>query len=169
MIYSKNSTEIYLALGSNLGDRLENINKAIFLLNKKINISKISSIYETLPYGPVAQDNFYNLCLKAETNLKPKQLLSFCKKTEKKLKRKKTITWGPRTIDIDIIYYGEQNINTKKLIIPHKEILNRDFVYLPLLEINPNINHNKQRLSKLVDKSNQTNIVKNLGQLDQLK
>lgn len=98
----------YIGLGSNLGRKKANIKKAIRLLSKKQNIKilKVSSLYETKPVGYVKQDWFVNACLKAETNLSPRQFLSALKNIENKLKRKRTFfKWGPRTIDLDILLY----------------------------------------------------------------
>ncbi|MBN2651945.1 MAG: 2-amino-4-hydroxy-6-hydroxymethyldihydropteridine diphosphokinase [Spirochaetales bacterium] len=157
--------EVYLALGSNLGDKEQNLSDAIRFLDEsnRIRILATSSIYETLPIGPADQDNFWNLCIKAETTLSPRKLLSKCQRVEKRLKRKREIFWGPRTIDVDIIYFGNLKIRNKHLTIPHNEILNRDFVYVPLLEIDSQLLHNGVRLSKLINKDEELTIKRNLG------
>lgn len=134
-------TTIYLSLGSNIGNRKQNLEKAITELEKNnVKEIKISSLYETEPVGP-KQRNFYNLVGKFKTNLKPKELLKVLKQIEEKLGRIKTYRWGPRVIDIDILFYGKQIIKSKKLIIPHKEIVNRAFVLIPMNEIAPGFIH----------------------------
>ena len=132
---------IYLSLGSNIGNRKKNLEKALIELNKSnIKEIKISSFYETEPVGP-KQRNFYNIAGKFKTNLKPQELLKTVKQIEEKLGRIKTYHWGPRLIDIDILFYGKQIVKTKNLIIPHKEIINRSFVLVPMNEIAPNFVH----------------------------
>ena len=134
-------TIIYLSLGSNIGNRRKNLEKALIELEKNnINIIKISSVYETEPVGP-KQRNFYNIAGKFSTNLLPDELLKQLKQIEKTLGRIKTFRWGPRVIDIDILFYGAQIIKTKNLIIPHKEIANRAFVLVPMKEIAPHFVH----------------------------
>ena len=132
---------VYLSLGSNIGNRKRNLEKALTELGKN-NISgiKISSLYETEPVGP-KQRNFYNIAGKFKTNLAPQDLLKVLKQTEQKLGRTKTYRWGPRVIDIDILFYGKQTIKTKNLVIPHKEIANRAFVLVPMAEIAKNFVH----------------------------
>ena len=134
-------TIIYLSVGSNIANRKKNLEKALTELNKNnIKEIKISSFYETEPVGP-KQRNFYNIAGKFKTNLKPQELLKTVKKIEEKLGRIKTYHWGPRVIDIDILFYGKQIIKSKNLIIPHKEIINRTFVLVPMKEIAPNFVH----------------------------
>ena len=140
----------YLSMGSNIGDRLNFLKEGLNELrnNKKIKITKISSVYETAPVGFLNQNNFLNIIVEIETSLNPFQLLEYNQGIEKKLKRVKEIHWGPRTIDIDIITYGYENIDNPVLTIPHKEALNRAFVLLPLAEItkdNFTINNKKIR------------------------
>lgn len=134
-------TTIYLSLGSNIGNRKKNLEKALIELGQNnIKEIKISSFYETEPVGP-KQRNFYNIAGKFKTNLKPQELLKTVKQIEEKLGRTKTYHWGPRVIDIDILFYGKQIIKSKNLIIPHKEIINRAFVLVPMNEIAPNFVH----------------------------
>ncbi len=131
-------TIIYLSLGSNIGNRKRNLEKALIELHKKdIKKIKISSLYETEPVGP-KQRNFYNIAGKFKTSLQPQDLLKTVKQIEENLGRIKTYRWGPRVIDIDILFYGKQIIKSKNLIIPHKEIANRAFVLVPMNEIAPN-------------------------------
>jgi 2-amino-4-hydroxy-6-hydroxymethyldihydropteridine diphosphokinase len=130
---------IYLGLGSNIGNRVENIIFALAVLQSSgfVNIKKISSFYETYPIGP-KQRNFYNIAVKAKTSLNPHDLLSIIKQTEELMGREKTLHWGPRVIDIDILFFNRIVIAEKDLIVPHKEIQNRFFVLYPLNEISKN-------------------------------
>lgn len=132
---------IYLSLGSNTGNRRKNIQKALSSL-ENINIKKIkiSSLYETSPVGP-KQRNFYNISGKFKTDMNPPELLKALKNIEKKAGRKKSFRWGPRIIDIDILFYGSEKINLKNLTVPHKEIKNRLFVLAPMKEISSNFVH----------------------------
>ncbi len=121
-------TTIYLALGSNLGNKEQNIRHAIDFLKKKIIITKIAPLLKTEPLHIIDQPKFINTALKAKTNLSPYMLLKFIKLIERKMGRTKTIRFSPRIIDIDILYYGNLKINTPDLIIPHPRIEEREFV-----------------------------------------
>jgi len=127
----------HLSLGSNLGNRLGYLQKAVDLLDKHpdIKICKISSIYETVAWGLKEQDDFYNLVLEIKTTLPPKDLLQICQKIESELERTRDIHWGPRTIDIDILLYEKIEMEEECLTIPHKYLLERPFVTIPLAEI----------------------------------
>ena len=134
-------TVCYLSLGSNIGNRKNNLLKALTELEKNnIKTVLISSIYETEPVGP-SQRKFYNIAGKFKTNLTAAELLKKIKQIEILLGRKKTYRWGPRIIDIDILFYGKEIIKTKSLIIPHKEICKILFVLIPLNEIAPSLIH----------------------------
>lgn len=129
---------VFLSLGSNVGDRAEFFNKAVQELVKfHIEILKKSAIYETEPVGVMKQPWFLNMAVKVRTNLSPQELLSVCKKIEENLGRKKRRKWAKREIDIDILLYERKTINNDFLVIPHKELLNRRFVLVPLNEIAP--------------------------------
>lgn len=133
----------FLGLGSNLGDCKKNITEALCELEKNGNkILKVSSIYETEPYGYKKQPKFLNAVVKIKTTLEPQELLTVCKKIEKKLGRKKTFKWGPRTIDIDILFYGNKKIQKKHLKIPHPELHKREFVLKPLKEVTKQLSEN---------------------------
>lgn len=129
----------YLGIGSNLGDRRKNIKLAIQKINagKDTKVIKISKIMESVPLGgPAGQGKFLNAALKIKTNLTPIRLLKKLKRVEKDLGRKKNhIRYGPRTIDLDILFYGNEIIKRKDLEIPHPRIFEREFVIKPLLEI----------------------------------
>ncbi|KAF2956902.1 2-amino-4-hydroxy-6-hydroxymethyldihydropteridine diphosphokinase [Marinitoga sp. 38H-ov] len=130
-----------IALGSNVGNRIDNIKKAIDLLSENVEIIKVSNIYETEPWGYTEQDSFLNACVLINTEKKAEELLEICKKIELELKRQKRFKWGPREIDLDILYYGELIIEKEYLNIPHKYMFERDFVVVPLNDISPNWKH----------------------------
>jgi len=133
--------EAYIALGSNLGDREANIKKAFDALKERIQIVKTSSIYETKPMYVEDQGWFLNCAAKIETNLAPEELLKFLKSIEQKLGRKTVKRNGPRTIDLDILFYGDQILKEDDLQVPHPKIGERPFVLVPLAEIAPNLIH----------------------------
>ena len=135
------SNQAYISLGSNIGDRFEILKAAIEELNAyaNINVISISSIYETDPVGYVNQDQFLNMVMELKTTLDPYELLSLCLEIEKNLGRKRDIRWGPRTLDLDILLYNQENIKSEKITVPHPRMQERAFVLIPLLEIAPNI------------------------------
>lgn len=133
--------EVYLGLGSNLGDRKANLEKALQLLGERLHIERVSSLYETEPVGHAEQPMFLNAVCCAETELGPLQLLSLIKGVEAALGRVPSFTNGPRSIDVDILFYGDLNMETTDLTIPHPRIEERAFVLLPLLEIAPQLMH----------------------------
>ncbi|MFA7288058.1 MAG: 2-amino-4-hydroxy-6-hydroxymethyldihydropteridine diphosphokinase [Melioribacteraceae bacterium] len=133
------NTVCYLVLGSNLGDRLDFLQKAIDLLGKssEIKIQKISSVYETLSFGNSNQNNYLNFAVEANSSYKPEQLLVKLKNIEKEIGRSNSDKkWYPREIDIDIVLFGEEIINSENLTIPHYDLLNRDFFIIPLVQLN---------------------------------
>ena len=129
--------KVYLSLGSNIGNRQEYIESAIELVGKTegIKILKKSGLYETSPVGYVEQDLFLNAVIKIKTDFSEREILKIINKIENEVDRKREIRWGPRTIDIDILIFSDKKINETDLIIPHKEMLNRLFVLVPLIEI----------------------------------
>ena len=129
--------DILLALGSNLGDREQNIEKACRLLGAGVDIIRRSALYETEPYGVTDQPAFLNGALYGKTDLSPRLLLEFVKETEKLCGRVETFRWGPRVIDIDIVFYDNIIYNSVALTIPHRDLCNREFVKKPALEIIP--------------------------------
>lgn len=127
----------FLSLGSNIGDRTENLKKALSLLssNPSITVTNVSSVYETDPVGYSEQDDFLNLVCRIETDMSPFSLLIYTQSIEQILHREKTIRFGPRTIDVDILTYDQTVINTDELTIPHPRMNERAFVQIPLHEI----------------------------------
>lgn len=133
--------EIILALGSNLGDRLQNLQEAVQMLAPEVQVSRLSSVYETEPWGYAEQPQFLNQVLVAETSLDPHGLLVHLKDIEARLKRETTFRNGPRIIDLDILFYGSEVIGLPDLTIPHPRLTERAFVLVPLDEIVPDLIH----------------------------
>ena len=131
----------YLGLGSNLGNRHEYILKALTELSKKMQIIQNSEIIETKPYGNLKQPDFLNCVTKIDTKLNPVELLKICTEIENKLGRKRSLKWASRTIDIDILFYGNEIFQSDQLTIPHPEIQKRKFVLKSLNEICPDLVH----------------------------
>ena len=133
---------IYLALGSNIGDREKNLREAIRLLSESaIRIAKISSIYETEPVDYLDQAWFLNAVLEAQTDLPAAQLLITLRNIESQMGSKKAFAKGPRLIDLDILLYGSETIDTLDLQVPHPRMLQRNFILVPLSEIAPALRH----------------------------
>ena len=144
--------DIYLGIGSNLGDKKNNIEKAKFeLIQNDIKILQTSNYYESLSWPDIKKPKFLNIVLKISSFLKPLDLLKICKKIETKLGRKKAPKNSPRECDIDLIDYGNIKI-ANKIILPHPRMHTRNFVLLPLYEINKNWKHpvSKQHIKKLI-------------------
>lgn len=139
---------VYLLLGSNLGDREKNLADAIKHLQKLgLQVLKKSSIYNTLPWGYTEQPDFLNQAIECLTELEPLELLKRLKEIEKSMGRKKTVRYGPRIIDIDIIFYDNLILKTEQLSIPHPRMHEREFVLKPLSEIAPDFIHPELQLS----------------------
>ncbi len=134
------TAEIYLGLGSNMGDRLAHLEKAVDLLSQRLRMGTTSAVYETDPIGNVDQPRFLNMVCQAFTRLAPEGLLALAKGIESKLGRTGKSN-APRPIDIDILLYGAQVVDTPQLVIPHPRITERRFVLVPLAEIAPDIIH----------------------------
>ncbi len=126
---------IYLALGSNLGDRRANLTGAIDQLRAHLTITHTSSIYETAPAYVTDQPSFYNMVLQGQTALSPHDLLHTLQSIERALGRRETIRYGPRPIDLDILLYDDLQLETPELTIPHPRMSERAFVLIPLAEI----------------------------------
>ncbi len=135
----------YIGIGSNLGDKKANCRKAIALLAKSGRVVRASSLYCTGPIGNTDQDDFVNAVMAIETSLSPDELLGQCRSIEEELGRVRTVHWGPRTIDVDILLYGDAMIETPELTIPHPLLHTRRFVLVPLCEIAPLALHPKLR------------------------
>lgn len=133
---SRAGEKVYLSLGSNLGNKLENLLDAVLALQEQVVASPVvSGIYQTEPIGNTAQDDFLNLVLAGEAQLSPEQTLEACLAIEKEMGRVRTMRWGPRVIDIDLILFGTREIRTERLQVPHPRLTERAFVLVPLREI----------------------------------
>jgi len=130
---------IYLALGSNLGDRYNHLHTALQQLQEVVEIALVSSVYETEPVGYLAQPHFLNLVCQGQTSLSPQELLQHVKAIETAMGRQTTFPNGPRPIDIDILLYDDIRVQQANLIIPHPRMHERAFVLLPLVEITPQL------------------------------
>ena len=134
--------EVYLSFGSNVGDRQANIKNAVTELNiAGVNLKQLSSLYETEPWGNTNQKSFLNMAGTFETLFSPSELMGKILAIENSLGRRREIKWEPRIIDIDILFFENEIINDKRLIIPHPEIEKRKFVLAPLAEIAPDFVH----------------------------
>lgn len=127
----------FLSLGSNMGDKKKYLYEAIKLLDSYtgVRIVNLSSLYETNPWGYTEQDLFMNLVVEVETTLSPIELLDCCQWIEQELGRVRLVKWGPRVIDVDILLFEDELINTDRLTVPHPFMAERDFVMIPLCEI----------------------------------
>lgn len=137
---STEAIRVYLALGSNMGNRQENLDWALDLLSQRVRRGKVSPVYETEPVGSINQPRFLNMVCEAYTRLEPTQLLALAKGIETKLGRTGKSSES-RPIDIDILFYGDQVIDTPELVIPHPRLHQRAFVLIPLAEIAPELVH----------------------------
>jgi 2-amino-4-hydroxy-6-hydroxymethyldihydropteridine diphosphokinase len=132
----------YIAFGSNIGDSLVLIEKAMLLMEKRgIHIVKKSNIYETKPYGYLEQPNFTNGAIEIRTLLNCRELLYVLLDIELELGRIREFKWGPRCIDLDIIFFNKEIYNEQELIVPHPDMQNRDFVIKPLMDLCPEYIH----------------------------
>lgn len=130
----------YIGLGSNLGDREENLNLAVALIKKsKIQVEARSSIYETQPQGVEDQPWFLNMVARVKTGLGARELLRILQGIEDQMGRKRVVHWGPRVIDLDVLVFDQQEIHEEDLEIPHPRMTERAFVLVPLLEIAPDV------------------------------
>ena len=132
---------VYLALGTNLGDRPTNLRSAVVALSPAIVDSQTSPVYETQPWGIIDQPAFLNMVLKGETSLKPLELLDCLKHLEIALGRVPSRQWGPRKIDMDILFYDEIILASSELTIPHPHLHERAFVLVPLADLAPGLRH----------------------------
>ncbi|RPI82712.1 MAG: 2-amino-4-hydroxy-6-hydroxymethyldihydropteridine diphosphokinase [Chloroflexi bacterium] len=132
---------VYIAMGTNLGDRPGNLKKVVRDLSPKVTPEALSPVYETEPWGFEEQPDFLNQVIRAETDLEPHELLVFLKDLEKQMGRQQTIRYGPRVIDLDILFYDDLVIETPELTIPHPNMAERSFVLVPLADLAPELFH----------------------------
>jgi 2-amino-4-hydroxy-6-hydroxymethyldihydropteridine diphosphokinase len=132
---------LYLALGTNLGDRFANLQTAIAALPPAVRVLAQSPIYETPPWGVTSQPSFLNMVLKGRTSMAPEGLLKHLKRLEIELGRVPTVRWGPRRIDMDILFYDDLIQETPELTLPHPHLYERAFVLVPLADLAPDLVH----------------------------
>lgn len=129
---------VYIGIGSNVGDVIDYCERAIMMVDATVGtVRDVSSLRMTKPYGGVKQSDFCNGVIVVETKLSPRALLQQLKQIEVTLDRKPTVRWGPRTIDLDILFYGDWVVREGDLIIPHADFSNREFVLEPMVEVAP--------------------------------
>ena len=135
--------QAFISIGSNIGDRFQHVKDAIQALHShhSVSVRMVSSVYETAPVGYTDQADFLNVVIAVETQLAAQQLLEVCQQIEQQLGRVRDVRWGPRTVDLDILLYNHDNIETERLIVPHPRMHERAFVLTPLLEIAPTVAH----------------------------
>lgn len=159
----KKSNIAFIGLGSNEGNKLENIKSAIQSIIKlpDCSIERISSVYETLPFGDIKQNNFLNVVIKISTGYEPQKLFTELKKIEINLGRVVRQKWGPREIDLDILFFNDLIFSDEIITLPHKGIIYRDFVLVPLVEIEPEIIHPvfNKKLSGFITELQTKNII----------
>ena len=144
-------TPVGLGLGSNIGDKAGHVRRAAALLGDRGIVPDIalSGLYRTEPWGGVDQDWFVNACAVGHTTLEPAALLEVVKALEIEIGRTSTVRWGPRVIDIDLLYVGDLALDTPDLVLPHREIMRRPFVLIPLAELVPNLALGEHRVCDL--------------------
>jgi 2-amino-4-hydroxy-6-hydroxymethyldihydropteridine diphosphokinase len=153
---------VYLALGTNLGDRLANLKQAISSLTPQLDVKAKSQVYETPPWGFEDQPKFLNQAIRAKTYLDPEPLLKHLKRLEVALGRKESFLNGPRLIDIDILFYDDLVVDKPSLVIPHPRLHERGFVLLPLMDIAPDLVHpvTKKSIREMAESSDVSGIEK---------
>jgi len=159
----------YIGIGSNVGDKAQQCKRAIFEI-LKIGRTKLlaeSSLFKTKPIGYTSQDWFVNGVIKIETEMEPLKLLRILKTIELQLGRKQTFRWGPRSIDLDVLFFDDEEVRTKELQIPHPRLHERQFVLIPLVEIDRNLLHPvlKKTVEKLLEELKEDQGVEKLDNL----
>lgn len=147
------SVTAYIGLGGNIGDVFENMKAALQSLDShsQLSVQSISSVYKTPPWGIEDQDWFLNACASVHTTLTAQQLLSVCLEAEMALKRVRNIKWGPRTIDLDVLIFGDEHIAEDNLQVPHPRMHEREFVLKPMADIAPNLHLQEKTISQWLE------------------
>lgn len=151
----------YVAFGSNMGDKQQYILQAIEQMKHKdtVRLNKVSDIIESTPYGGVEQDGFLNGAIELNTLMTPFELLDYLHELEQYANRVREVHWGPRTLDLDILFYDDEIIDSETLIVPHTDMKNRDFVLVPMVQLNKNYQHPvfHKTMQEMLDQLRKTN------------
>ena len=155
---SRAEEKVLIGLGGNIGDPLASMRAALQALDKhpQNRVTKVSSVWRTPPWGVNEQRDFLNACAAVSTTLEPRAFLELCLSIEQDLKRVRDMRWGPRSIDIDILFFGDREISQPGLIVPHPRLADRAFVLVPLAEIAPQTKQNGKSVAELAAMSDQT-------------
>ena len=150
---------VYLSIGTNIGERESNLVEAVrqLMTLETITVTKVSSVYETAPVGFVDQQSFLNIAVEIKTSLNAFQMLEQCQSVEQYLGRVRIVRWGPRSIDLDILLFNHENIETESLIVPHERMYERAFVLVPLAEISK---PETEQLARAYEQLSQMNLEK---------
>jgi 2-amino-4-hydroxy-6-hydroxymethyldihydropteridine diphosphokinase len=129
----------FLGLGSNVGDRLGNLQRGVDRLHtaRGLRVDEVSAVYETAPVGGPPQDDFLNMAVRVATTRSPRGLLRACRRAERDAGRVRDVRWGPRTLDVDILLYDQRVVATRRLTVPHPRLVERSFALVPLIEVAP--------------------------------
>lgn len=159
---SSRAEEVLIGLGGNIGDPLQAMRSALAALGSHPGcaVSRVSSVWKTPPWGVTDQPDFLNACAAIKTTLAPRDFLRLCLETEKELKRVRDLRWGPRSIDIDILFFGDFSIDEPGLTVPHPRIADRAFVLVPLGEIAPDRMINGKSIAELARSANRDGMSK---------
>ncbi len=162
---SRAEEQVLIGLGGNIGDPLASMRAALHALDKHplCRVAKVSSVWRTPPWGVTEQPDFLNACAAVSTTLEPRAFLERCLSIEQELKRVRDVRWGPRSIDIDILFFGGREFNEPGLIVPHPRLADRAFVLVPLAEIAPDAVRNGKPVAELAVLSDQTGMTVQQG------
>ncbi len=149
-----------LGLGGNIGDPVAAMGEALRRLDARLDcrVTSVSRLYRTPPWGKTDQADFYNACAAVETQLEPQELLAACLEIERTMKRVRVERWGPRTIDIDILTYGDRTIDAEHLKVPHPRMTERAFVLMPLADIDPQLSVKGRSIGQWLDLADRAGI-----------
>lgn len=158
---SRAEEQVLIGLGGNIGDPLASMQAALHALDvhPECRVTKVSSVWRTPPWGVTDQPDFLNACAVVTTSLEPRAFLDLCLSVEQNLKRVRDVRWGPRSIDIDILFFGDREINEPGLIVPHPRLTERAFVLVPLAEIAPDTMQKGKSVAELAQLSDQTGMM----------
>ena len=163
---SSRAEEVLIGLGGNIGDPLEAMRTALKALDAHpaCKVIRVSSVWKTPPWGVTDQPDFLNACAAISTTLEPREFLELCLTIEKNLKRVRDLRWGPRSIDLDILFFGDRMISEEGLHVPHPRIADRPFVLVPLAEIAPDAKTARASIAQLATKAD----VSGMNRLDEV-